>query len=98
MTVQLEGNIDRKMTQVIARKPITFHCFIRRLDPSIVPDGNEANWLRDLYQEKDRRFKVLLENSNLDGYKPKFPSESDHVKEQFITQPIQPKSKFDFRS
>lgn len=87
MTIQLDGNTDRKMTEVIARRPITFHCFLRRIDPHTVPKDGEAEWLRKLYQEKDARFDMLLNNNTLDSYTPKFPPSSTPVKEQKLSTP-----------
>lgn len=93
MTIQLDGNTDRKMTEVIARRPITFHCFLRRIDPHTVPKDGEAEWLRKLYQEKDARFDMLLNNNTLDSYTPKFPPSSTPVKEQKLSTPTGSKCK-----
>ena len=88
MTVKLAGDTDRKMSEVIARKPVVFHCFIRRIRPEVVPEGAEADWLRDLYQEKDKRFQILKETDTLDNYVPSFPAAGTIAKEQKLPKPV----------
>jgi len=88
MTVKLVGDTDRKMSEVIARKPVVFHCFIRRIRPEVVPEGAEADWLRDLYQEKDKRFQILKETDTLDNYVPSFPAAGTVAKEQKLPKPV----------
>ena len=75
------------MTEIIAGRPITFHCFIRRITSDLVPEGTESDWLRTLYQEKDKRFELLLKNNSLENYTPQFPPNANIVKEQKLDVP-----------
>ena len=87
MTVKIEGETDKRMGDVLSQKPVIFHTFIRRLKFDDVPADKEADWLRSLYQEKDKRFEQLKNKNSLDGFVPSFPPSDTPVKAQSIKLP-----------
>ena len=95
MTVQLEDNIDQKMSRILRKEPVTFNVFIRRLIPDenlIKAKEDPGDWIRKLYQEKDERFKKLLKTKTLDGHVASFPEGAKPVREQVLPQPAGSKS------
>ena len=96
MTVKIEGETDKRMVDVLSRKPVIFHTFIRRLKFDQVPSGKEADWLRSLYQEKDIRFEQLINKNTLDAFVPNFPPHDAPIREQSIKIPQASKCKIFF--
>ena len=90
VTVQLEDNVDQKMSRVLRKEAVTFNIYIRRLIPDeklIKADEEPGEWLRKLYQEKDARFKKLLKTKTLDGHVASFPQGAKPVREQDLPHP-----------
>ena len=87
MTIQQQRNENRSMLDLLNFRPVTFTVFIKRIPLDAVPVDNEANWLRENYQEKDRRFQLIL-----NGQEDQLPG----VKEQFLPKPNANKCKFNF--
>jgi len=90
MTVQLEDNVDQKMSRVLRKEAVTFNIYIRRLIPDenlIKADEEPGEWLRKLYQEKDARFKKLLKTKTLDGHVASFPQGAKPVRVQDLPHP-----------
>ena len=50
------------MTYLLSLNPVEFTVFIKRRQVSDIPVGHEADWLREIYQEKDIRFEKMLKN------------------------------------
>ena len=53
------------MTYLLALNPVEFTVFIKRRQVADIPVGGEADWLREVYQEKDKRFENMLEMPSL---------------------------------
>ena len=62
MTIQQQNNENQSMTYLLALNPVEFTVFIKRRQVSDIPVGGEADWLREVYQEKDKRFENMLKN------------------------------------
>ena len=62
MTIQQQNNENRSMTYLLSLNPVEFTVFIKRRQVSDIPVGQEADWLREIYQEKDIRFEKMLKN------------------------------------
>merc|ERR1712168_856834 len=60
MTIQQQRNENRSMLDLLNLRPVTFTVFIKRIPLDGVPVNDEALWLRENYQEKDRRFRLIL--------------------------------------
>merc|ERR1719454_1153948 len=48
------------MLDLLNMRPAEFTVFIKRIPVSDVPLGSEVAWLRENYQQKDKRFKMML--------------------------------------
>ena len=62
MTIQQQNNENQSMTYLLALNPVEFTVFIKRRQVADIPVGGEADWLREVYQEKDKRFENMLNN------------------------------------
>jgi len=62
MTIQQQNNENQSMTYLLALNPVKFTVFIKRRQVADIPVGGEADWLREVYQEKDKRFENMLKN------------------------------------
>jgi len=84
MTIQQQQNENKTMAQILSLSPVEFTVYIRRIEVDQVPKGEEAEWLRELYQRKDKRFDQLLnQETEL--------SELDQAKRQILDTPINSK-------
>jgi len=61
MTIQQQRNENLSMFDLLNLRPAHFTVFIKRIPLSTVPQDKEADWLRENYQEKDKRFKLILD-------------------------------------
>jgi lysophosphatidic acid acyltransferase/lysophosphatidylinositol acyltransferase len=86
MTIQQQRNENKTMAELLSLSPVEFTVYIKRIEVDQVPEGEEAEWLRELYQKKDKRFEQLLQGNEL--------LEIDQAKRQILDTPI--KSKYMF--
>ena len=71
MTIQQTNNENKSMMDLLNFRPTEFTVYIKRIPISAVPTEQESTWLRENYQEKDRRFESMLtgNESQLEGVK-----------------------------
>ena len=71
MTIQQTNNENKSMMDLLNLRPTEFTVYIKRIPISAVPVEQESTWLRENYQEKDRRFESMLtgNESQLEGVK-----------------------------
>jgi len=81
MTIQQQRNENRSMIDILNFRAVTFTVFIKRIPLDAVPVDAEATWLRENYQEKDRRFGMMLK-----GQEDQL-AVTDGVKEQHLPVP-----------
>lgn len=84
MTIQQQRNENKTMAELLSLSPVEFTVYIRRISVDQVPKEREAEWLRELYQRKDSRFKQLLNGAG-DG------EIVDNAKRQVLDVPINSK-------
>lgn len=90
MTIQQQNNENKAMSYLLSLNPVEFTVFIRRVNLTEIPDGNEAEWLRELYQRKDHRFEHMLNNDLKSIFK------EENVKIQSLDVPHKSKIMFVF--
>ena len=90
MTIQQQRNENRSMIDILNFRAVTFTVFIKRIPLDAVPVDAEATWLRENYQEKDRRFGMMLK-----GQEDQL-AVTDGVKEQHLPVPNASKCKLQF--
>ena len=87
MTIQQQRNENKTMAELLSLSPVEFTVYIRRISVDQVPTEREAEWLRELYQRKDSRFKQLLNGAG-DG------EIVDNAKRQVLDVPINSKCNY----
>lgn len=90
MTIQQQRNENLSMFDLLNLRPAHFTVFIKRIPLSTVPQDKEADWLRENYQEKDKRFKLILDQ-DFDQL-----MQQNGVKKQHLPVPTNSKCKFCF--
>jgi len=71
MTIQQTNNENKSMMDLLNLRPTEFTVYIRRIPISDVPVDQESTWLRENYQQKDKRFESMLTGNEeqLEGVK-----------------------------
>ena len=71
MTIQQTNNENKSMMDLLNLRPTEFTVYIRRIPISDVLVDQESTWLRENYQQKDKRFESMLTGNEeqLEGVK-----------------------------